>query len=317
VRGGDGDLRVRPIQAGDVVGLTALYEGLDPDDRYRRFFSTYRPSAPFFERMTTIGDRGGAGLVAEFLPGPGGAPRIVGDAEYELLPNGDGELAITVAAGWRGWLGPYLLDALIDAARARGVPNLEAEVLVTNGPMLALARARGCVTMDHEDWSVVRVLIGAATRTPSWPGGVRQPRVLLEGSAGRWWAEEAVRRAGLFVIACPGPAGRPARCPALSGRPCPLAAESDLIVLRRAPDTETWHRLVAAHATLHPGVPVCLEADVAPGDHWPGITGRLPCGEQEVVTLLRNLAARVTTPSPPSPVDPDDAGADRGRTMWS
>jgi hypothetical protein len=310
VRLGDGELLVRPIEAADVAGLAALYEALDPDDRYRRFFSAYRPPPTFFERMTMMGNRGGVGLVAAYLPVSGGASRIVGDAEYELLPNGDGELAITVAAGWRGWLGPYLLDALVDAARARGVPNLEADVLVTNGPMLALARARGCVTMDHEDWSVVRVLIGTAARTPTWPPRDQQPRVLLEGSAGRWRAEEAVRRAGLSVIACPGPAGPRVRCPALSGRPCPLAAGADVIVLRRAPDTAISYRLLTAHSTLHPGVRVCLETDPALAGPWPGVTARLPRGEQEVVTLLRDLAALDTPPSAPSTVDPDHAGAE-------
>ena len=54
--------------------------------------------------------------------------QIVGEADYFLLDNG--ELVITVAADWRGWLGPYLLDVLIEAAAARGVPNLEAEFLV-------------------------------------------------------------------------------------------------------------------------------------------------------------------------------------------
>lgn len=49
--------------------------------------------------------------------------RIVGEAEYILLPGGDGELAITVAPDWRGWLGPYLLDTLLEVAASRGVAN--------------------------------------------------------------------------------------------------------------------------------------------------------------------------------------------------
>ena len=68
-----------------------------------------------------------------------------------------------MAHAWRGWLGPYLLDALVSAARDRGVPGLEADVLVTNQPMLALLRSRGCATMDHP-----RLVRGAGRHRHGW-----------------------------------------------------------------------------------------------------------------------------------------------------
>ena len=289
VRVGDGELLVRSIEAADVPGLAALYEGLDPDDRYRRFFSAYHPPSAFFERLTTVAERSGVGLVAVWVPGGGSTEEIVADAEYEMLPNGDGELAITVAASWRGWLGPWLLDALLDAARARGVPNLEADVLATNGPMLALARARGCVSLDRGDWSVVRVLIGATTRVPTWPGGDREPRLLIEGIGCGWRAEHAVRRPGLRVIACPGPAARRMRCPAMAGRPCPLAADANLIVVCLPLDAEKRDELLAAHSILHPGVVVCVDSDAS--DRRPGVVV-LPRTKPEVVAVVRALARR-------------------------
>ena len=46
----------------------------------------------------------------------GAEDRLVAEAGYALLPDGNGEFALTVAAGWRGWLGPYLLDAIVTAA---------------------------------------------------------------------------------------------------------------------------------------------------------------------------------------------------------
>jgi hypothetical protein len=91
--------------------------------------------------MTNVTERGGFGLIA-MMEGPDNTSRIVGEATYELLPDGDGELGITVAEDARGWLGPYLLDALVEAAAARGVPNLEADVLVANRRMLTMLRAR-------------------------------------------------------------------------------------------------------------------------------------------------------------------------------
>ena len=68
--------------------------------------------------------------------------RIVAEADYFLLDNGNGELAVTVAADWRGWLGPYLLDALIEAAAARGVANLRQSDLVSRQQLQHFAACR-------------------------------------------------------------------------------------------------------------------------------------------------------------------------------
>ena len=78
-------------------------------------------------------------VVAELL-GPTGC-RVVAEAGYSMLHNANGELAMVVAREWRGWLGPYLLDVVAEIAAARGVPNLEAEVLAADRQMLALLRS--------------------------------------------------------------------------------------------------------------------------------------------------------------------------------
>jgi RimJ/RimL family protein N-acetyltransferase len=270
-------LTVRAVRPDDVDALVALYDGLDADARYRRFFCAYRPRRPFFEQMATVADRGGAGLVA-VLATADGPPQLVAEAGYVPLPNGDGELALAVAAAWRGWLGPYLVDALATVAAARGVPNLEADVLVTNGPMLAVLRARGCVVMDHPDWSTVRLLIGTGTG-PTWPRSPNRPRVLVEGSAGRWRSASGAAGRRAQVLYCPGPTVRPTACAARTGRPCPLAGGADLVVLAPPDDSEPWRALRAAHADLHPAVPVCLLASggrpgetAAPADDRDGPT---------------------------------------------
>jgi hypothetical protein len=48
----------------------------------------------------------------------------------------------------------------VEEAAAHRVPNLEADVLATNGPMLSLVRARNYALVPNDDWSVVRVVIG-------------------------------------------------------------------------------------------------------------------------------------------------------------
>jgi hypothetical protein len=249
---------VRESELRDVAGLVALYERLDADARHRRFFSVYRPGVDFVEHLVRARERGGASLVAEVLA-DGEPSSIVGEAEFELLPDGNGELAITVDAAWRGWLGPYLLDALVEAAAARGVPNLEADLLVSNGPMRALLRARGDVVMPQDDWTTLRVVIGTLDRVPSWPPKTVGRRVLVEGSGSGRRSREAADSPGVEVLACAGPVGRPRPCPMLSGRPCPLAAQADVIVVANPPDDPLWDAIRARHGELHPGVPVCVE----------------------------------------------------------
>ena len=217
--------------------------------------------------------------------------RIVGEAGYTMLPDGNGEIGMAVEPRWRGWPGPYLLDALVDAAAAPGVPSLEADVLAVNGPMLALlCSALGSVVMDHEDWSVVRLLIGTNGRTPTWPMLHDRPRLLVEGAGGRWHAEAAARAAGLQLLGCPGPlAGRPC-CPVLDGEPCPLARGADVIVVSPPPDDERWDRLLAGHTAIHPGVTVWLEASRRSVPDGVAVPMCPSGGAAEVVSFVRHLA---------------------------
>lgn len=170
-------LTVRTVTEADVEGLDALFEGLCDDDRYYRFFGLSHPGRKFVEQMARAADEGGYRLVAVVS---GAADKLVAEAGYAILPDGNGEFALTVAAGWRGWLGPYLLDALVAAAAARGVPNLEADILVSNVQMLSLVSTRGYVTLDRYA-SQVRVAIDAAQTLPrprarGSPAGPARPR---------------------------------------------------------------------------------------------------------------------------------------------
>ena len=265
--------------ASDAGPMRALYGRLSEDDRYRRFFSYCPPSDRFVDRMASVGERGGFGVVASVasaeapapsgvpvpsgVPAPSGAPpqpatgEIVSEASFSLLPGGDAELGITVDARARGWLGPYLLDILVDEAARRRIPNLQAEVLAANRSMNALLAARGSAVLDYYDCpSVIRLVIGTAGRSPAWPVEPDRLRLVVESPAGRWRAIKEARRAGFVVMICPAAGRKLARCPALHGTPCPLAGGADVIL-----DAEREERaacLLAAHRDLHPGVPVYM-----------------------------------------------------------
>ena len=143
-------LTIRRERPGDAEDLMALYDRMPDDELYCRFFTAHRPPDAFVERMTHLDERGGVGIVAVMEEGRG-RKRLVGEASYELIDGGNGELGIAVDSDARGWLGPYLFDLLARQAAARGVPALEAEVLLSNGRMLALLRARGYTVLQRFD----------------------------------------------------------------------------------------------------------------------------------------------------------------------
>jgi hypothetical protein len=247
---------------GDVDALAALYDGLSDDDVYLRFFTGHRPGPDLFERMVHLDRAGGALLVVDLDdPARPGPAAIVADAWYSMLPNGNGELAITVAEAWRGWLGAVLLDALIELAASRGVPNLEAEVMLRNRAMLALARRRGCVRLG-DDGTAVRVELPTSGDVPSWPPRARHPRVLVEGRSS-WPAQDAAMRAGLEVAVCAGPAARRHGCPLLAGGTCPLADGADVIVVSLATGDARGDDLLRRHREDRPEVPVIVEVGAA------------------------------------------------------
>jgi hypothetical protein len=284
-------LTVRPSEPSDAPGLTGLYEHLSLDDRYHRFFSGSMPKN-FVEKWTRVAERGGVGLVAVVA---NGAEQIVAEAGFDLLPDGDAELAITVAHEWRGWLGAYLLDALVQEAAERGIPNLQAEILVDNGPMFALVRSRGYAILDHGDWSSVRVTIGTSASAPDWPAGDDRPRVLVETPRGRWPSTNAAVAGGLRVIGCPGPTRGPDGCPALAGRPCPLAQHADVIVFAFGPSDPQAQAILSAHPRLHDAVPLVV-APPASGDQLEipaeATTVAACTPAAEVIALVSELAAR-------------------------
>jgi GNAT superfamily N-acetyltransferase len=244
-------ISVRMVEPSDAHHLERLFERMDDEDRYRRFFSPHHPAPAFFEWLAAIDDRDGVAVVVvdladDELP-------IVAEADYELLENGNGEMAIVVDRQWRGWVGPYLVGVLAAIAADRGVANLEAEVLTVNRPMRTLTRNRGEAILPGSDWQTVRVEFPTSGRAPGWFATDR-PKVLLETRSSPFEMLDDLA-SDYTVVACAGPSGRPRPCPLLDGGECPLAGGADAIVIAMPAD-EVRDSLEAAHQARHGQVPV-------------------------------------------------------------
>jgi hypothetical protein len=221
---------VREGWSADRDALLALYEQLDRDDRVTRFFTAAFPRSAV-DRWSTIGERGGFLIVAVPADDP---ESIVAEAGFTPLANGDAEWAITVAKDWRGGLGTLLFDGLLEEAAARGIPNLEGEILVRNAPMLRVARAHSLAVAAQFDHDVMRVLVGASGGAVQWPAPRTRPRALVEAASLLPSVAGELLRQGYDVLACPGPpAGREERCPLVRGESCALVDGADMVVYLR------------------------------------------------------------------------------------
>lgn len=237
---------VREARPDDADRLVELYGRLSLDDIHRRFFSTFRPDVRFVSGWIANVDKGGIVLVA--VEGEHGEGAIVADAGYVPTGSDIAELAMTVDPARRGWLGPYLLDALVEHARDHGIRVLEAEVLVENCSMLGMLRARGCALRPSTDLTTAQVVIATEGDAPAWPADGQHPKVLVEGASRSWGGAVAASRDEFDVLVCPGPSrGRIRPCPLLHGDRCPLVDEADAVVVVLPPGEPSTETITATH----------------------------------------------------------------------
>jgi L-amino acid N-acyltransferase YncA len=255
-------LTVRPATVADIDGLVALYDSLSVEDRRRRFFTASVPHRKLLERFVESTARDGLWLVVVTDQGD-----VVADAGYNLLPNGDADFALTVRKAWRGWLGSYLLDAILTDASEHGIRNLRADILLENRPMLRLAERRGYATIDQPDWAVVNLTMSTEGGRPAWPPSHDRPRLLVEGCGARWHGDLEAWAAGWDVITCTGPGGRSVpNCPLLEGHHCPLVDGADLVVVALRSTDPRHDALLDAHHRTYTAPPVLDDSTVTPAE---------------------------------------------------
>jgi RimJ/RimL family protein N-acetyltransferase len=149
-------VHVRAVRPSDEAEFVQAFERLSADARYMRFMHAVREvDRERLRRVLASFPENGIGIVAS-VPAADGYD-IVGSAIAVIIGDGTRcEFAITVAASFGGsGLGTALMNTLIDAARRRGLVEMEGFVLTVNQPMLRLARRLGFdIQADPDDASV-------------------------------------------------------------------------------------------------------------------------------------------------------------------
>ncbi len=151
-------VRVRAIVPSDEEELLQAFERLSSDSRYMRFLRPVRVANRQRLREVLAGFPASGLALAATIPAADGID-IVGSASFIVGPGPETcEFAVTVADEWAGTgLGRGLMTALIDAARRRGLREIEGIVLADNQPMLRLASRLGfTIARDPEDFSLRR-----------------------------------------------------------------------------------------------------------------------------------------------------------------
>lgn len=149
-------VHIRAMRMADEAELLQAFERLSPDARYMRFMRAVRePNLELLRKALASFPENGLAIVAT-VPAADGFD-IVGSSIFVIGSDpATCEFAITIAADYSGArLGRTLLAALIDAARRRGLREMEGFVLTENTAMLRLAARVGfTVSPDSEDLTV-------------------------------------------------------------------------------------------------------------------------------------------------------------------
>ncbi len=150
---GGGEYSVRPIRPDDADMLQELMHRLSPESRYFRFVSSITELPPtMLARFTLIDYDREMALVATVKERSAGADgeiaeseRIIGVSRYITNPDQSScEFALVVADDFNGkGLGSRLMLSIMDAAREKGLSEIDGLVLANNPGMLKLMRSLG------------------------------------------------------------------------------------------------------------------------------------------------------------------------------
>ena len=138
------NIKIRPIRPEDASIEQSFIRELSAQSRYFRFMQGINElTQQMLVRFTQLDYSRELALIA-VLESPGQETEL-GVARYVMNPDGEScEFALVVADKWQHkGIGSNLMNALIEAARQRGVKRMEGEVLANNQNMLKLTENLG------------------------------------------------------------------------------------------------------------------------------------------------------------------------------
>jgi acetyltransferase len=154
------EVTVRPVRRDDDLMESDFIRRLSGETRFLRFQKwVHAPSDRLIHFLTDVDFDRHYALLATFARG--GEQEIVGEARYVRLPDGETcELGIVVADDWRkSGLAGVLMEALLRAARERGLKRMEGQVIASNLSMRRFMAALGFrIEIIEEDRSMVRIV---------------------------------------------------------------------------------------------------------------------------------------------------------------
>jgi acetyltransferase len=156
----DQRVTVRPIKPEDADMVQEFVRSMSDESRYYRFMDTIRELSPsMLVRFTQIDYDREIALVATIEKD--GKETEIGVARYVANPDGETvEFALAVADDWqKHGVGPRLMSAIIECAKAKGYRAVVGDVLANNDKMLRLMTNLGFTVHPHpEDPAVKRVV---------------------------------------------------------------------------------------------------------------------------------------------------------------
>ncbi len=156
------DVTIRPIRPEDAEMTQAFVRGLSAETKYFRFMDAVRELSPaMLVRLTQIDYDREMALLA--VTEQDGKEVELGVARYATNPDRTScEFAVVVDDHWQHQgIGHKLMDVLMNIARAKGIREMDGEVLKSNRNMLKLCTGLGFRTETHpEDDTIKRVVRG-------------------------------------------------------------------------------------------------------------------------------------------------------------
>jgi GNAT superfamily N-acetyltransferase len=158
-------VRLRLSRPTDNQRVRGFLDGLSPETRHRRFFTSMPTVSETVVRHFTYFDPRKR-LVVTAVTMIGGSEEIVGLADVALLETGVAELAVVVDDDLQGQgVGKLLTEVIASLAVRHGATHLRAELLEHNVAMLRLMERLGRTVRTVEDGtSQVYTRLSAAAR---------------------------------------------------------------------------------------------------------------------------------------------------------